>query len=132
MQFNHGGREQISASPRAPAAAPSAIPSQRFKTEPRALTHTEISKLIEGYAISTEHAAAGGLDGVELSISHGYLPAQFLSRQSNRRGDAWAGDDLTARLRFSKEVLTAMRETVASGPWRWARASQPTSSRPAA
>ena len=88
VQFNHGGREQISASPRAPTAAPSAIPSLRFKTEPRALTHTEISQLIEGYAISTDHAAQGGLDGVELSISHGYLPAQFLSRQSNRRGDA--------------------------------------------
>ena len=116
VQFNHGGREQISASPRAPAAAPSAIPSQRFKTEPRALTHSEITKLIEGYAISTEHAAAGGLDGVELSISHGYLPAQFLSPQSNRRGDAWDGADLPARLRFSTEVLTAMRETVGERP----------------
>ncbi len=116
VQFNHGGREQISASPRAPTAAPSAIPSLRFKTEPRALTHTEISRLIEGYATSTRHAAEGGLDGVELSVSHGYLPAQFLSRQSNRRGDAWDGDDLAARLRFSTEVLTAMRESVGARP----------------
>jgi 2,4-dienoyl-CoA reductase-like NADH-dependent reductase (Old Yellow Enzyme family) len=116
VQFNHGGREQISASPRAPTAAPSAIPSLRFKTEPRALTHAEISRLIEGYAISTDHAAQGRLDGVELSISHGYLPAQFLSRQSNRRGDAWNGDDLAARLRFSTEVLTAMREAVGTRP----------------
>ncbi len=113
VQFNHGGREQISASPRAPTAAPSAIPSLRFKTEPRALTHSEIDQLIEGYAVSTRHAADGGLDGVELSISHGYLPAQFLSRQSNRRGDAWDGD-LAGRLRFSTEVLTAMREAVGS------------------
>jgi 2,4-dienoyl-CoA reductase-like NADH-dependent reductase (Old Yellow Enzyme family) len=116
VQFNHGGREQISASPRAPTAAPSAIPSLRFKTEPRALTHTEISRLIEGYAISTRHAAEGGLDGVELSISHGYLPAQFLSRQSNRRGDAWDGDDLAARVRFCTEVLTAMRDAVGERP----------------
>jgi 2,4-dienoyl-CoA reductase-like NADH-dependent reductase (Old Yellow Enzyme family) len=116
VQFNHGGREQISASPRAPTAAPSAIPSLRFKTEPRALTHSEISRLIDGYAVSTRHAAQGGLDGVELSISHGYLPAQFLSRQSNRRGDAWDGGDLAARLRFSTEVLTAMREAVGTQP----------------
>jgi 2,4-dienoyl-CoA reductase-like NADH-dependent reductase (Old Yellow Enzyme family) len=116
VQFNHGGREQISASPRAPTAAPSAIPSLRFKTEPRALTHREISQLIEGYAISTRHAADGGLDGVELSISHGYLPAQFLSRQSNRRGDSWDGHDLPARLRFCTEVLTAMREAVGARP----------------
>ncbi|HEX3979067.1 MAG TPA: FAD-dependent oxidoreductase [Solirubrobacteraceae bacterium] len=111
VQFNHGGREQISASPRAPTAAPSAIPSLRFKTEPRALTHTEISRLIEGYAVSTDHAAQGGLDGVELSISHGYLPAQFLSRQSNRRGDCWDGP-MKARMRFAKEVLTAMHDAV--------------------
>jgi 2,4-dienoyl-CoA reductase-like NADH-dependent reductase (Old Yellow Enzyme family) len=116
VQFNHGGREQISASPRAPTAAPSAIPSLRFKTEPRALTHTEITSLIEGYAISTRHAAEGGLDGVELSISHGYLPAQFLSRQSNRRGDDWDGADVAARLRFCTEVLTAMREAVGERP----------------
>jgi 2,4-dienoyl-CoA reductase-like NADH-dependent reductase (Old Yellow Enzyme family) len=115
VQFNHGGREQISASPRAPTAAPSAIPSLRFKTEPRALTLREISQLIEGYAISTRHAADGGLDGVELSISHGYLPAQFLSSQSNRRGDAWAGE-LAGRLRFCTEVLTAMREAVGERP----------------
>ncbi|MGZ4169096.1 MAG: oxidoreductase [Solirubrobacteraceae bacterium] len=115
VQFNHGGREQISASPRAPAAAPSAIPSLRFKTEPRALTLTEIGRLIEGYAVSTDHAAQGGLDGVELSIAHGYLPAQFLSRQSNRRGDQYAGS-ATARLRFSREVLIAMRETVGARP----------------
>ena len=111
VQFNHGGREQISASPRAPTAAPSAIPSLRFKTEPRALTHNEIHQLIQGYAISTRHAAEGGLDGVELSISHGYLPAQFLSRQSNRRGDRWDGSR-KGRLRFSTEVLDAMRDAV--------------------
>jgi 2,4-dienoyl-CoA reductase-like NADH-dependent reductase (Old Yellow Enzyme family) len=115
VQFNHGGREQISASPRAPTAAPSAVPSLRFKTEPRALTHREISTLIEGYAISTDHAAQGGLDGVELSISHGYLPAQFLSRQSNRRGDRYAGS-ATARLRFSREVLHAMRDALGARP----------------
>ncbi len=115
VQFNHGGREQISASPRAPTAAPSAVPSLRFKTEPRALTRSEIVQLIDGYAISTDHAAEGGLDGVELSISHGYLPAQFLSRQSNRRRDRWGGE-LDARLRFSVDVLNAMRDAVGTRP----------------
>jgi 2,4-dienoyl-CoA reductase-like NADH-dependent reductase (Old Yellow Enzyme family) len=115
VQFNHGGREQISSSPRAPTAAPSAVPSLRFKTEPRALTVREIDALIEGYAVSTHHAAEGGLDGVELSISHGYLPAQFLSPQSNRRGDDWGGS-VAARLRFSREVLVAMRDAAGTRP----------------
>jgi 2,4-dienoyl-CoA reductase-like NADH-dependent reductase (Old Yellow Enzyme family) len=108
VQFNHGGREQISSAPRAPTAGPSAIPSLRFKTEPRALTLREIDGLIEGYAVSARHAAEGGLDGIELAMSHGYLPAQFLSPLSNRRGDGYDGG-LEARLRFSVEVLEAIR-----------------------
>ena len=42
-------------------------------------------------------------------MSHGYLPAQFLSRLSNRRGDGYDGS-LEARLRFSREVLTAVHD----------------------
>ena len=38
VQLFHGGREQIESPPRAPAVAPSAVPSQRFKVEPRALS----------------------------------------------------------------------------------------------
>ena len=38
VQLFHGGREQIDFPPRAPAVAPSAVPSQRFKVEPRALS----------------------------------------------------------------------------------------------
>lgn len=113
VQFNHGGREQISSAPRAPAAAPSAVPSLRFKTEPRALTAREIAGLIQGYAGSARHAAEGGLDGIELSMSHGYLPAQFLSPLSNRRRDRYDGS-FEARLSFSVEVLEAIR--AAAGP----------------
>jgi 2,4-dienoyl-CoA reductase-like NADH-dependent reductase (Old Yellow Enzyme family) len=109
VQLFHGGREQISSSPKAPAVAPSAIPSLRFKSEPRALTVREIQALIDGYATAARYAAEGAVDGVEVSISHGYLPAQFLSALSNRRGDGYDGS-LQARLRFSLEVLQAVRE----------------------
>jgi 2,4-dienoyl-CoA reductase-like NADH-dependent reductase (Old Yellow Enzyme family) len=109
VQLFHGGREQISSSPRAPAVAPSAIPSLRFKSEPRALTVREIEALIDGYGTAARYAAEGAVDGVEVSISHGYLPAQFLSALSNRRADDYDGD-LQARLRFSLEVLQAVRE----------------------
>src|SRR6188768_3565630 len=37
VQLFHGGRELIANPPRPPAVAPSAIPSQRFHVEPRAL-----------------------------------------------------------------------------------------------
>jgi 2,4-dienoyl-CoA reductase-like NADH-dependent reductase (Old Yellow Enzyme family) len=113
VQLNHGGREQISSAPRGPTGAPSAIPSLRFKCEPRALTLREIDELIDGYATCTRHARQGGLDGIEVSVSHGYLPAQFLSPSSNRRRDRYGGA-LLARLRFTLEVLAAVRD--AAGP----------------
>ena len=124
------GASRSRASPRAPAVAPSAIPSLRFKTEPRALTHAEIAELIEGYAVAARHAAEGGLDGVEVSISHGYLPAQFLSRQSNRRRDDYDGS-LKARLRFSREVLTPSMRDVGARDGGRAPGCRRTSSRPA-
>ncbi len=113
VQLFHGGREQISTSPRAPTLAPSAVPSLRFKAEPRALTLNEIDDLIAGYATAARYAKAGGLDGLEISLSHGYLPAQFLSPLSNRRGDGYGGTP-GARLRFVREVLGAARD--AAGP----------------
>jgi 2,4-dienoyl-CoA reductase-like NADH-dependent reductase (Old Yellow Enzyme family) len=111
VQLLHGGREQISSSPRPPAVAPSAVPSLRFKCEPRALTVAEIKNIIAGYGASARLAAEGGLDGIEVSMAHGYLPAQFLSGLSNRRGDAYDGS-LQARLRFSLEILHAVRDAV--------------------
>ena len=109
VQLFHGGRELIASAPKPPAVAPSAVPSLRFKSEPRALTVNEIRDLIKGYGTAALHARQGKLDGVEVSMAHGYLPAQFLSPLSNRRGDRYDGspDD---RLRFAREVLEAVRE----------------------
>jgi 2,4-dienoyl-CoA reductase-like NADH-dependent reductase (Old Yellow Enzyme family) len=39
VQLFHAGREQIAAPPRPPAVATSAVPSQRFKSEPRRFAH---------------------------------------------------------------------------------------------
>jgi 2,4-dienoyl-CoA reductase-like NADH-dependent reductase (Old Yellow Enzyme family) len=111
VQLFHGGREQISSSPKAPAVAPSAVPSLRFKSEPRALSATEIAELLDGYAVASRHAAEGGLDGIEVSMAHGYLPAQFFSALSNRRDDSYG---LAARTRFAAEVMSAIREATDS------------------
>jgi 2,4-dienoyl-CoA reductase-like NADH-dependent reductase (Old Yellow Enzyme family) len=114
VQLLHGGREQISSSPKPPAVAPSAIPSLRFKSEPRALTVKEIGELVDGYAIAARRADEGGLDGIEISMSHGYLPSQFLSPLSNRRDDGYDGP-FEARLRFSLEILAAVRAAIGDG-----------------
>ncbi len=90
VQLFHGGREQIQSAPRAPVVGPSAVPSQRFRTEPRALRAGEIDELIEGYATGARIAAEGGLDGVELSAAHSYLLAAFFTPSLNQRDDEWA------------------------------------------
>jgi 2,4-dienoyl-CoA reductase-like NADH-dependent reductase (Old Yellow Enzyme family) len=113
VQLFHGGREQISAAPRAPAVAPSAVPSARFACEPRALTTAELRTLVDGYATAARHCREGGVDGIEVSMSHGYLIAQFFSPQSNRRTDEYAPE--SGRLRFAEEVLTAVREAAGAG-----------------
>ncbi len=113
-QLFHGGREVIAAGPRPPAVAPSAVPSARFKTEPRALTLAEIRELVDGYRLAARHAASGGLDGVEVCAGFGYLPTQFLSRHANQRTDAYGGS-FENRLRFLRELVEAMREGVGEG-----------------
>ena len=106
VQLFHGGREQIASAPRPPALAPSAIPSRRFHVEPRALTGQEIESIVAGYGRSAEHAAAAGLDGVEVSAAHNYLAAQFFTPELNRRDDEWAEP-----ARFLLAVLAAVRES---------------------
>jgi 2,4-dienoyl-CoA reductase-like NADH-dependent reductase (Old Yellow Enzyme family)/thioredoxin reductase len=104
VQLFHGGREQIAASPRPPALAPSAIPSLRFHVEPRALSADEIASVVEGYARSAALAAEAGLDGLEVSAAHEYLAAQFFTPGLNRREDEWAEP-----ARFLLAVLAAVR-----------------------
>ena len=104
VQLFHGGREQIAASPRAPALAPSPVPSQRYHVEPRALRSEEIESIVAGYARAAGHAAAAGLDGVEISAAHRYLVAQFFDPEVNRRSDEWAEP-----ARFLLAVVDAVR-----------------------
>jgi 2,4-dienoyl-CoA reductase-like NADH-dependent reductase (Old Yellow Enzyme family)/thioredoxin reductase len=106
VQLLHGGREQIAGPPRAPALAPSAIPSQRFRVAPRALRTDEIEEIVEGFGESARLAAAGGLDGVEISGAHSYLVAQFLDPELNRRDDDWAEPS-----RFLLAVVRRVRAT---------------------
>ena len=113
VQLFHGGREQVTAPPRAPAVAPSAVPSARFKSEPRALTVRELHELVDGYADAARLAREGGLDGIELSFAHGYLVPQFFATTSNHRKDHYNGD-LEARLLLAREIIAAVR--IAAGP----------------
>ncbi len=92
----------------APAAGHMHTPEGRFPfAAPRALATAEIAGVVEEFARAAANAFAAGFDGVELHAANGYLPAQFLSPETNRRTDAYGGD-APARARFVIECLEAM------------------------
>jgi 2,4-dienoyl-CoA reductase-like NADH-dependent reductase (Old Yellow Enzyme family) len=105
VQLFHGGREQIASAPRAPAVSSSALPSARYHTEPRALRTDEVAELVASYGRCAALAAAGGLDGIEVTAAHGYLGEQFFRPEYNLRDDRYGSPS-----RFVVEVLRAVRE----------------------
>ncbi len=111
VQLFHAGREVVSSDYRKAALAPSAVPSLRFSTMPKPMNREEIHDVIEGFRLSAKYAKEGGLDGIEVCCSHGYLPAQFWSDQTNLRTDEYGGS-FENRMRFIVEVINGIWETV--------------------
>jgi mycofactocin system FadH/OYE family oxidoreductase 2 len=91
--------------------APSALPCVAWHTVPKELEEDDIREIIAGFAKVARHAQLGGMDGVEIHGAHSYLVHQFWSPLYNRRTDKWGGS-LDNRLRFSIEVLEAVRKAV--------------------
>ena len=87
VQLHHGGmRAMPSYCDNVPMC-----PSDDEKTGSKAMTGAEVEQLIEDYIEAAVRSQKAGFDGVELHGAHGYLIAQFLSPQYNRRSDAYGG-----------------------------------------
>jgi len=89
----------------------SQIPSAGQGEVPTVMDEDDIRQAIRDYADFAVRCKKGGLDGVEIHCAHGYLPQQFLSPYSNIRKDKYGGS-LENRMRFSMELIDAMREAV--------------------
>lgn len=76
---------------------------------PHALSAAELDALLENFRSAAARAVRAGFGLLELHMAHGYLLHQFLSAQSNKRGDAYGGD-LAGRMRFPLLVVKAVRE----------------------
>ncbi len=109
-QLFHPGREILEAAGgMAPVAyAPSVSPSERFNVIPRPLGRKMIREIVGGFGDAARRICAGGIDGVEIVASHGYLPSQFLNPRVNRRDDAYGGT-LDNRLRLLREIMADIR-----------------------
>ena len=76
-------------------------PSDDEKTGSKAMTETQVAKLIEDFVNAAERCQKAGFDGVELHGAHGYLLSEFLSPQYNRREDSYGGSpENRARILF--------------------------------
>jgi 2,4-dienoyl-CoA reductase-like NADH-dependent reductase (Old Yellow Enzyme family) len=113
VQLNHHGAQAGPDGPDGPRAvyAPSRMISPSTAHATREMSLADIAEFTEAWARSAEIAQAGGFDGVEIHMAHGYLLHQFLSPLYNARTDEYGGD-LEGRTRFPREVLRAVRDRV--------------------
>lgn len=75
------------------------------------MTAAEIEDVVAGFAATAALAVECGLDGVELSASHGYLLQQSFTPAFNTRDDEWGEP-----LRFITAVIRAIRDRVGRAP----------------
>jgi 2,4-dienoyl-CoA reductase-like NADH-dependent reductase (Old Yellow Enzyme family) len=94
-----------------PVWGPSARPALGYGDSPRAVGKAELAELIDGFAVSASNVLAGGLDGVELHASHGWLLGQFLSPLYNDRADEFGGS-LENRCRLVLAIAEEIRARV--------------------
>jgi 2,4-dienoyl-CoA reductase-like NADH-dependent reductase (Old Yellow Enzyme family) len=107
QQISHAGREMPRIGGRRPVA-PSAIASRTAGEVPEALGPEEIQALVGQYARVAVRCRAAGYDAVELHAAHGFLVAQFLSPDTNKRADEYGGDPWR-RSRFARDILARIQ-----------------------
>jgi 2,4-dienoyl-CoA reductase-like NADH-dependent reductase (Old Yellow Enzyme family) len=108
VQITHMGRRtRWDVADWLPPVAPSPVRELQHRSFPKELEPEDIARIVEAYGAGARRAREGGLDGVEL-IASSHLPDQFWSPTVNHRGDLYGGS-LANRMRFSLEVLEAMR-----------------------
>src|SRR5262245_36683081 len=105
LQILHAGRYAKIAG----AVGPSSIASPINSRAPRRMTHADIQRTIEDYALTASLAREAGYDGVEIMGSEGYLINEFTAPRCNDRDDDWGGS-LNNRLRFPSEVMRRVRQ----------------------
>ena len=93
-----------------PVRAPSRIGIPGGET-PLPLTGDDLVAIAADFAASAANVRRGGLHGVEVHGSHGWLVGQFLSPFYNRRDDEYGGP-VENRCRLAIEIGTAIRAEV--------------------
>lgn len=93
-----------------PVVSPSHHREAAHRAFPKKLEDWDIDRIITDYADAAERMQEAGLDGIELQ-AYGHLMDQFWSPLTNTL-DAPYGGNLDNRLRFTMEVLGAIRDRI--------------------
>jgi 2,4-dienoyl-CoA reductase-like NADH-dependent reductase (Old Yellow Enzyme family)/thioredoxin reductase len=114
IQITHlGRRTNWNHSDWLPVLAPSPIREPAHRSFPKEAEDWDIARIVRAYAAAAARMQAAGLDGIELE-AYGHLMDGFWSPATNRRTDAYGGS-LDNRLRFTFQVLDAIRTAVGAG-----------------
>lgn len=103
VQLHHAGNR----SPKELVGQPVSA-SDDPETGARGLTTAEVEQLVEDFVAAAVRAEKAGFEGVELHGAHGYILAQFLSPEINRRDDRYGGS-LENRARIVFELIDGVR-----------------------
>ena len=83
-------------------------PSDNEKLNARGLSIAEVEELRDDFIKAAIRSEEAGFDGVELHGAHGYILAQFLSSEINKRDDQY-GQSLSNRSRILFEIIDGIR-----------------------
>ncbi|HZZ90620.1 MAG TPA: NADH:flavin oxidoreductase [Caulobacteraceae bacterium] len=103
LQLHHAGYRASKRATPVPVG-----PSDDPESGSRGLTTAEVEQLAADFVAGAVRAERAGFDGVELHGAHGYMLAQFLSADDNRRGDRYGGP-LENRARLLIEIIEGVR-----------------------
>lgn len=103
VQLHHAGNR----SPKELVGTP-LCPSDDPDTGARGLSLSEVEQLRDDFITAAKRADRAGFDGVEVHGAHGYILAQFLSADINKRTDAYGGS-LENRARIIFEIIDGIR-----------------------
>ncbi len=112
-QLTHSGGQGSSHYSQRPLWAPSPVPEVNSREVPQEMEVEEIAEVVTAFAQAAEYAMAGGLNGVEINVGQNSLLRQFMSPLTNMRQDEYGGE-LDNRLRFTREVIEAVRQRIGS------------------
>ena len=103
-QLHHAGMR----SPRELIGEAPLCPSDNEEFGARALSLAEVEALRDDFIAAAVRAERAGFQGVELHGAHGYVLAQFLSPEVNKRTDRYGGS-LENRARIVHEIIDGVR-----------------------